>query len=191
MSTLVVMALSIESQGLFEAAGVDVLFTGVGKINAAHTLTRKLGEYRSAQRALPHVINLGTAGSRTLMTGSLVACRTFVQRDMDVTALGFSAGVTPFDPLPGTLEFPVTVPNLPDCTCGSADSFETRGGTIPCEVLDMEAYALAKVCRLESVPFTCIKYITDGADHSAAQDWQANLSKAAAELLTAYKALRV
>jgi adenosylhomocysteine nucleosidase len=44
----------------------------------------------------------------------------------------------------------------------------------------MEAYAYAKVCRLEGARFACAKYITDGADHAAAGDWSANLSAAAA-----------
>ncbi len=186
---LVVMALEIESQGVFEGAGIPVLFTGVGKINAAHALTRKLAEYRSTGNSLPHVVNFGTAGSPSLATASVVACRSFVQRDMDVTALGFGPGVTPFDSSPARIDFPHTVATLPEGVCGSGDSFETRGATLACDVLDMEAYALAKVCWLENARFTCVKYITDGADHTAAQDWEANLPKAAAQFLRIYREL--
>ena len=138
------MALEIESQGLFESAGIPMLFTGVGKINAAHALTRKLIECRHTNGVLPPVVNFGTAGSHTLPTGSLVACRSFIQRDMDVTALGFGLGTTPFDSVPALLEFPSTVSALPHYICSSADSFETRR-ELACDVLDMEAYALAKV----------------------------------------------
>jgi adenosylhomocysteine nucleosidase len=186
---LVVMALEIESQGTFESAGVPVLFTGVGKVNAAHTLTRRLAEFRHARRALPHVVNFGTAGSHTFRTGTIVACRSFVQRDMDVTALGFARGTTPFDPTPAVLEFPEVLAHLPHGVCSSADAFETRGPEVACDVLDMEAYALAKVCWLEKASFTCAKYITDGADHAAAGDWQSNLPKAAAEFLAIYQSL--
>jgi adenosylhomocysteine nucleosidase len=185
---LVVIALEIESQGLFESAGIPVLYTGVGKINAAHALTRKLAECRAADGTLPAVVNFGTAGSHTLPTGSLVACRSFIQRDMDVTALGFSLGTTPFDSVPALIEFPITVPSLPHYVCSSGDSFETRR-EVACDVLDMEAYALAKVCTLERAQFTCVKYITDGADHTAATDWQANLPNAAAEFLRIYRSL--
>jgi adenosylhomocysteine nucleosidase len=185
---LVVIALEIESQGLFESAGIPVLFTGVGKINAAHALTRKLTAIRLAGEALPAVVNFGTAGSHTLPTGSLVACRSFIQRDMDVTALGFSLGTTPFDPLPASIEFPISVPALPHYVCSSGDSFETCS-EVACDVLDMEAYALAKVCAIEGAQLTCVKYITDGADHTAATDWQANLPKAAAEFLRIYRSL--
>ena len=186
---LVVMALEIESQGVFEHAGISVLFTGVGKINAAYALARKLAEYRLAGQPLPHVVNFGTAGSRTYKTGSIVACRSFVQRDMDVAALGFERGITPFDPSPAVIEFPVAFADLPQGICSTADSFETLGGEIAGDVLDMEAYALAKVCWLEQAQFGCVKYVTDGADHSAAADWQANLSKAAAEFLRIYRTL--
>lgn len=186
---LVVMALEIESQGVFEQANVPVLFTGVGKVNAAHALTSKLTEYRCAHRPMPHVVNFGTAGSRTFAQGAVVACHPFVQLDMDVTALGFDAGVTPFDPAPAKLEFPPVLHTLPHGVCGSADAFETRGHAPACDVRDMEAYALAKVCWRENAAFTCVKYITDGADHSAAQDWEANLPKAAAEFLKIYREL--
>ena len=36
---LVVIALRVESSGVFEAAGVPVLYCGVGKVNAAIALT--------------------------------------------------------------------------------------------------------------------------------------------------------
>jgi len=186
---LVVMALELEAQGLFASAGIEVLYTGIGKVNAAHGLTRALMQLRQAGAALPRVINFGTAGSHTFATGSLVACTSFVQRDMDVTALGFAQGTTPFDALPAMLGFPVTLPHLPHGICSSGDSFETRGPVLARDVLDMEGYALAKVCTLENVSFTCVKYITDGADHAAAGDWHANLPKAAAEFLAVYRTL--
>ena len=44
------------------------------------------------------------------------------------------------------------------------------------EVVDMEAYALAKICYLRKVPFVSFKYITDGADEQAHEDWEANLA---------------
>jgi len=50
---------------------------------------------------------------------------------------------------------------------------------ITCDVVDMEAYALAKVCTLEEIRFTSVKYITDGADDNASVDWESNLKHAA------------
>ena len=92
------MALPAESDGVFEAAGVPVLYCGVGKVNAAIALTRELLRYAHAGEPVPLVLNFGTAGSRVHHTGTLVACHEFLQRDMDVRGLGFVLGVTPFDP---------------------------------------------------------------------------------------------
>jgi adenosylhomocysteine nucleosidase len=186
-ATLVVMALEIEAQGLFAREGVPVLYTGVGKVNAAVSLTRRLMHYRAAGIEPPLVLNLGTAGSRHFPTGALVACHEFVQRDMDVSALGFAVGHTPYEELPAKLEFPPLFAHLPAGVCGSGDSFETGAPRLACEVVDMEGYALAKVCRLEGARFGCAKFITDGADHRAANDWQSNLVSAAAHFWDLYR----
>jgi adenosylhomocysteine nucleosidase len=186
---LVVMALELEAQGLFEAHGADVLFTGVGKVNAAYQLTRRLAQER-ARGEQPLVVNLGTAGSRRFNAGSVVACRRFVQRDMDVTGLGFALGHTPFEQtVPAELEFPEVFGELPHATCGTGDRFEAHSEALFWDVIDMEAYALAKVCFLESVPFACAKFITDGADGNAGSDWQSNLPIAAREFVRLYEGL--
>jgi adenosylhomocysteine nucleosidase len=186
---VIVMALEIEAQGLFSARGVDVLFTGIGKVNAAYQLTRRVVEERALGND-PLVVNLGTAGSRKFKRGSVVACRRFAQRDMDVTGLGFSLGHTPFeDDVPAELEFPEYFRELPHGVCGSGDRFEAHSEALAWDVIDMEAYALAKVCFREGLPFACVKYITDGADGSAGVDWQANLPVAAAEFVRLYEEL--
>ncbi len=107
---LVAMALPAEGAGRFEAAGIPVLYTGVGKVNAAIALTRRLAALARDGGRLPLVVNFGTAGSARLPAQTLVACRRFVDRDMDVGALGFAPGVTPFDELPAMLEFPAIFP---------------------------------------------------------------------------------
>lgn len=187
---LVVMALKLESQEVFERAGVPVLYTGVGKINATWALTRKLSEYRHTKSPLPLVVNFGTTGSRCFATHTLVACNRFVQHDMDVSGLGFARGTTPYDEAPAQLEFPSVFPELPQAVCGSGDVFSTAAPSVACEVIDMEAYALAKVCYLEGARFACAKYVTDGADHSAASDWTTNLHGAAEQFLNCYTRLQ-
>jgi adenosylhomocysteine nucleosidase len=186
---LVVMALPLEAQGVFEKAGVPVLYTGVGKVNAAMVLTRALAGYRHAGLRLPRVVNFGSAGSRRFDTGTVVACTAFLQRDMDVTGLGFDPGTTPYEEIPAVLEFSSPFGELPCSNCGTGDSFETGGPAAACDVVDMEAYALAKVCHVEGTAFACAKYISDGADHSAASDWQANLHRAADRFLWLYRRL--
>lgn len=187
---LVVMALAAESDGVFEAAGIPVLYCGVGKVNAAVALTRELRGYVHAGHRLPLVLNFGSAGSRVHSTGALVSCHEFVQRDMDVSGLGFALGVTPFDDAPAMLAFERHFGYLPSAVCGSGDSFAMSACAVECAVVDMEAYALAKVCWLEGAPFACVKYVTDGADHAAADHWRDNVHKAAEEFLRLYVGVR-
>lgn len=175
---LIVMAMQEESRGLLEQAGFEVIYTGIGKINATHALTRALLG-RRAKGQTPWVLNLGSAGSPVFKTGELVEASRFVQRDMDATGIGFAFGQTPFDPHPSMLVTPRRFEPLPAGVCGSGDSFLQGPSPIACDIVDMEAYAYAKTCLMESVPFACAKYITDGADHKAHADWQVNLERAA------------
>ena len=186
---LAVLALRAESDGVFEAARVPLLYCGVGKVNATYALTRALERYRLAQRPPPLVVNFGSAGSRQHPAGSMVACHEFVQRDMDVRGLGFALGTTPFDDSPARLTFAVQFRDLTAGVCGSGDSFATAACEMPSDVVDMEAYALAKVCRLEKSDFACVKYVTDGADHEAADHWQRNVHRAAERFLELYRRL--
>tara|TARA_R110002074_G_scaffold33_1_gene99 strand:- start:432 stop:1043 length:612 start_codon:yes stop_codon:yes gene_type:complete len=173
---LIVCALAIETQNQLD--DYDVLYTGVGKVNATYELTTHFGKIGSH---IPYdlVINYGTAGSRKIKKKTLVDCTKFIQRDMDVTGLGFMRGETPFelDP-PLMLDFGITKYNTIGrrATCGSGDNFVEDKTNYYGEVVDMEAYALAKVCYLRDVPFVSFKYITDGADEQAHEDWEANLA---------------
>lgn len=183
------MALEIESHGLFAERDVPVLYTGLGKVNAAYRLARALSEHRVKHGALPTVVNFGSVGSPTLPAGSVVACRRFVQRDMDVSGLGFELGTTPFEDVPSMLEFAPMFPELPEGICGTGDRFETGKPLVACDVIDMEGYALAKVCHLEGADFGAVKFVTDGADGNAGVDWQANLPRAARAFVEHYARL--
>jgi adenosylhomocysteine nucleosidase len=186
---LVAMALPMEAGDAFETAGIPVLYTGVGKINAAMSLARKLAGYRHAGRPLPRVVNFGSAGSPRFPTGTMVACVEFHQRDMDVSGLGFDPGVTPYEEAPAVLKFTTPFVGLPRGTCGTGDSFETGELVLNFDVVDMEAFALAKVCHVEGTNFACAKFVSDGADHAAATDWQANMHRAAQQFLGLYREL--
>ena len=43
----------------------------------------------------------------------------------------------------------------------------------------MEAYALAKICKLNQIEFICYKYISDNADSNANNAWKENLKNGA------------
>ena len=188
---LVVMALPAEEQEVFRLAGIPVLFTGVGKGNAAMTLARTLAGRQRSATALAGVVNFGTAGSQRFAAGSLVACTEFHQRDMDVSQLGFAHGVTPYDETATTIQFPSPFAALPIASCGTGDSFDTGVHAQRFDVVDMEAYALAKVCMTAGVTFAAAKYISDGADGGAATDWRANLHRAADRFLELYRQLHI
>ena len=187
---MVVMALPLEAQDVFERAGIPVLYTGVGKVNAAMALTRALAEIRHSGRPLPGVVNFGSAGSRRFATGTIIACTAFHQRDMDASGIGFAAGITPYEEIPPVIGFSSPFRNLVASACGTGDSFETSDRAMACDVVDMEAYALAKVCHVEGTTFACAKFVSDGADHAAGSDWQSNLHLAAERFLALYRQLQ-
>ena len=175
---LIVSALEVETQGQLKDR--RVLHTGVGKINATLKLTKVLQEsHLGFLPPLPDlVINYGTAGSRKIKKKTLVDCTKFIQRDMDVTGLGFLRGETPFEKdvpaiIESTSEFN---PIGRHATCGTGDNFVEDKSQYYGEVVDMEAYAFAKVCYLYDVPFISFKYISDGADGNSGTDWEQNVS---------------
>jgi adenosylhomocysteine nucleosidase len=178
---LLVFALHAEAQKQFDA--LNVLFCGVGKVNAAYRLTHTLGYWRQRNNTVPRIVlNLGSAGSTHFQRGTIVNCTKFVQRDFDVTALGHAPFMTPGETLPATLTNGLRFEGFPEGTCGTGDNFSTDNQMVEWNVVDMEAYALAKVCAYENIPFACLKYITDGGDESAAGDWKDSLSGTAALL---------
>ena len=180
-----IMALPNESKGLFEAEGVAVHYSGIGKVNAAFKafdVIQKTG--------CKTLLNLGTAGSSHFEGHSLVEVIQFVQRDMDVSPLGFPVGLTPMDhDHPAEIDLEAFFHDLPQGICGTGDSFETGVPKIACNLVDMEGYALAKVCKKLGVRLISVKYITDGADDTAHLDWEENLLLGAQKLLSLYKSM--
>ena len=93
---------------------------------------------------------------------------------MDVRGLlDFKLGETPFD------QINEIVNSKDGFSCGSGDSFVKNNIEMKTDLVDMEAYALAKVCKLEGVKFRCFKYISDNADDNATSDWIENCKKGA------------
>ena len=179
-----IMALPNESKGLFEQAGIQVHYSGIGKINAAFKAFEVI--HKTGCKTL---INLGSAGSSHFDAHSLVEVVTFVQRDMDVSPLGFAVGVTPMDnEFPAEIHVQPHFEYLAKGICGTGDSFETGIPKVACNLVDMEAYALAKVCQKLDVRLISVKYITDGANDTAHLDWEDNLLLGAQKLLALYQA---
>jgi adenosylhomocysteine nucleosidase len=173
---LLVFAMKEESRDIFDDC--DVLYTGVGKVNAAHSLMRRLNS-----GVMPSlIINMGTAGSRKHKAGTIINCTSFIQRDMDVSFLGFEKWQTPFSSDPVRIENGLSVDNFTKGVCGTGDNFDISEQAQQFDAVDMEAYALALISLRENIPFLCLKYISDGADDAAGKDWTAALDRAGESL---------
>lgn len=183
-TTLLVFALKSEAQGLFD--GFQTIYTGVGKVNAAYQVMRAIQLWKEEHGVYPGlVLNLGTAGSNLFSRGTIVNCTQFIQRDMDVTAFGYTRFTTPDEDSSPVFSAGLRCEPHPQAVCGSGDSFATDGVSRGWNVVDMEAYAIAKVCVGQNVPFCCLKFISDGADGQAAASWDETLKSSSFAL---YKA---
>ncbi len=166
---LIVAALAMETPNLEYLA--PVVHTGIGKLNAAIQLYKAILFYKPDL-----VINYGTAGAVSGKSG-LLKVETFVQRDMDVRGLGVPRGVTPF--------MDDELPEAKGIVLASGDSFVTdselhlEGLEIAIDLIDMEAFALHKVCQHHHTAFACYKYVTDNTDDEASTDWGKNVAKGA------------
>ena len=166
------MALESELPQELVPNGVNVYYTGVGKVNAAIKTTEILNAYKFGGWRAEDVIvlNYGSAGSTTIPKGTLADCRYFIQNDMN-TPFSTNHG-TPFDEL---LDKQFKEPILDfgsGYVCRTQDKFEDN----PQGIFDMEAYAIAKVCKINGFDFTAYKYISDGGDTA---EWEANHAKGA------------
>jgi adenosylhomocysteine nucleosidase len=166
-NTLIVVALEDELPSEL-VAGWNVLYTGVGKVNAAIAATEAVLATRPT-----HIINYGTAGALNTQVVGLTRVNHIVQRDMDVRPLGFELGHTPFDTT-GHIDL-----SGPGVSLGTGDHFVTTPPELVTDIVDMEGYALAKVARLFDINFHCWKYISDNANDDAADQWADNVAKGA------------
>tara|TARA_B100000945_G_scaffold298394_1_gene278184 strand:+ start:105 stop:623 length:519 start_codon:yes stop_codon:yes gene_type:complete len=158
MTTLII-ALPEESEGIEE---YPIYLSGCGKVNAT------IATMEAIDAGAKKIINYGTAGAVGNISG-LVEVTGYVDRDMDVRPLGFRLGQTPF-------EEGIRI-GRKGLVVGSGDSFAVGKPEIECDIVDMEAYAIAKVCKKYDVEFRCFKYISDKADENAASDWNENIRK--------------
>ena len=143
----------------------NIEYCGVGKINATYKALEIISKYEPKS-----IINFGTAGSLRKNFFGLHEVSHFFQRDMDARALGFKIGVTPFEER-SVIDFGRT-----GLSCSSGDNFVSSPPELKTDLVDMEAYAIAKVCVLKNVQFMCFKYVSDNADESASKNWKANAS---------------
>jgi adenosylhomocysteine nucleosidase len=168
MNKQIILFVALESELPKELVppNVSVYYTGVGKVNAAIKATEVLSGLLYDFNVT--VLNYGSAGSNTIPKGTLAMCKYFIQNDMN-TPFG-KVHETPFDKLlyPEIKEAAIEFGS--GYVCRTQDKFEDN----PQGIFDMEAYSIAKVCKIYGFDFTAYKYISDSGD---ANDWEANYRK--------------
>ena len=169
MKLLILSALPSELDGARAPAGARIIFTGLGKVKAASLTTEAILEDRPGL-----IVNYGSAGR---INGSLEGVHEIakvVQRDMTTEPIA-PRGVTPFSPDP-----PAYFSGFGTAVCGTGDSFVTAADPWLVEtgvdLVDMELFAIAYVCNRFGVPWRAFKYLSDDANHEAAEHWEQNVS---------------
>jgi len=181
MSIVYIVALETE---LPQQHDMDIRYCGVGKVNAAYMATKAIAE------GATKIVNFGTAGlvnSNKKLTG-LHKVTHITERDM-LAEPQAPRSVTPFEETPFAGE--IILNPFREITLGTGDSFVMEPDQWfednEIDIVDMEAYAVAKVCAREQVDFECYKWISDFADENAMNDWQKNQADGAEAFLNIVK----
>ena len=154
-----------------EEVQVGYLRTGVGKVKSAFYLSEAISH---AQPDL--VVNVGTAGTIRHQVGDIFVCRHFVDRDMQKLAgLGIECEIDSAALLEAKGYCRHWTENG---TCNTGDSFLTELTHVSGDVVDMEAYAQAFVCRAKEIPFISVKYVTDIIGQNSVKHWEDKLADA-------------
>jgi adenosylhomocysteine nucleosidase len=161
---LIVTALPQELANLPLGHDISVVFTGIGKLNAALALMDAIQTYQPSL-----VVNFGTAGRLSTKVSGLVEVADVLQRDMLAEPLA-PRGSTPFDPTPSILPS-----GYAGVRCATGDSFVSATESWLTDqnvsIVDMELFALAFICHRKKIPWRSFKYITDDTDQNAGKEW--------------------
>ena len=154
---------------------VGYLRTGVGKVKSAFYLSEAIHQ---GQPDL--VVNVGTAGAIHHQVVTVLVCRHFVDRDMQkLTDLGVDYEIDSTELL---AKRGYCLHWEGEGVCNTGDTFLTELSEVQGDVVDMEAYAQALVCRAKNVPFISVKYVTDIIGQNSVKHWEDKLADARKEL---------
>lgn len=170
MDRVFIVAVPEEVGHVTEILGSPVIFSGVGKVNAAMAATR------ACERGYTRIINLGSCGSVKRKAGEFFKIGTVFQ-DIDSSPIA-EYGLTPFE----SGDKHLTLDHASDISLFTTDYFYDSDQehkysnhylrmVNECDIMDMECYALAKVCAAYKVEFHAYKWVSDDGD---AASWQAN-----------------
>lgn len=145
--------------------------TGIGKVKAAYHLSEAI---RQVEPDL--VLNIGSAGSVNHRVGDVFVCRRFVDRDMQkLSAFGLEWEI---DTSALLKEKGFCRDWTENGVCNTGDGFLTELSEVAGDVVDMEAYAQAFVCRARQIPFVSVKYVTDIIGQNSVKHWEDKLADA-------------
>ena len=137
-----------------EEVHIGYIRTGVGKVKSAYYVSEVLNQAKPDL-----VINVGTAGSIDCQVGDILVCRHFIDRDMQKLAnMGLEYEI---DSSALLAEKGYCMHWAGEGICNTGDTFLTELSDVKGDVVDMEAFAQAFVCRVKNVPFIAVKYVTD------------------------------
>jgi adenosylhomocysteine nucleosidase len=160
---LIITALESELKRNALPSGVEIIYSGIGKINAALTSAKAINQLSPRK-----IMNFGTAGKVNPQLDGLLEIGKVIQRDMMAEPLA-PRGTTPF------CDRPQEYLSSGKYICGSGDSFVSTADpwllSQGVDVVDMELFAIAYVANYHQIPWHSYKYITDDANESSANDW--------------------
>jgi adenosylhomocysteine nucleosidase len=170
MSKVFIIALMDETDKATTINGDNIIYSGVGKINAT------MAAYRAFNEKYSEVINIGSCGSLIHPPGTIIKVGSTFQ-DIDARPLN-EYGETPFEPHYKQ----VVIDRKVSTTCFTTDYFvdlsykekyskEYINMIYKCDIFDMECFALAKVCHRFGIKFSSYKWVSDNGDGG---DWKEN-----------------
>ena len=158
---LVLVALRQEAMYLDQ---IPHALIGVGKVSAAVGTARALAEHRPSQ-----VLNIGTAGALHAGYAGLYRVGRVLEHDFDRVSLEALTG----DPFPGDIVLDESEPTV----LATGDRFIQEDAlrqrlAAKAHLVDMEGYAVARVCAAFGMQLTMLKIVSDEASETALRSWQ-------------------
>jgi adenosylhomocysteine nucleosidase len=168
-SLVVIAALESEIKAHSLPNHIPVIYSGIGKINAA------IATFQAIQRYQPQlIINFGTVGKINLTLSGLVTINKVIQRDISAEPLA-PRGIVPLSTKPN--EFTVDAHGY---VCGTGDNFVTQHDPWLIEqgvdVVDMELFAIAAISFEHNINWISYKYISDAANEDSAHEWSSKVN---------------
>lgn len=159
---------------------IEPIIIGVGPVEAGVRSLKALHDHPADL-----VVNLGSAGSRSLPQAEVFQVSAVSYRDMDASPLGFPKGITPFLDLPAELSIPQRLPGVPTARIATGASIVNGAAydAIDADMVDMESYAVLRACMIAGCSMICLRGVSDGVEEiKRFSDWTFYLAEIDAQL---------